>query len=141
MKTARLALTALTVLAGLSLPAVANSGCYLRYPGQNQDLGELCSGEAAGADGTLRLRATVPVVQNVTMAGDFAQGRMLMGEVHNPHARTSDGVTIFYSVQTSEELKTGTLVVSSLDAYATEMIEIDLFDLRGMVESYEFEIL
>ena len=75
------------------------------------------------------------------MTGDFARGRMLLGEVYNPYGSTSDGVTLFYAVRTSEEVRTGTLVVSSLDAYDSTQVTIDLTDLRGIVESYEIDIL
>ena len=75
------------------------------------------------------------------MDGDFAQGRMLLGEVHNPHGTSSDGVTLFYTVRTSEELRTGTIIISSLAAYDTTEVTIDLSDLRGMVEHYEIDIL
>ncbi|MEO0540298.1 MAG: hypothetical protein AAFZ80_05450 [Cyanobacteria bacterium P01_A01_bin.105] len=135
------AFTGVLALAGLTPPAAANVGCYIDYPGQSLTLEGLCAGEAQENAHRLRLRETLPVVQNVTMTGDFAQGYVLLGEVHNPHERMSDGVTIFYAVQTSVEMKTGTLVVSSLEAYGTESIAVDLWNLRGQLESYEFEIL
>ncbi len=129
----------LALLVTLTGPAIANSGCYIRYPGQSQDLQSLCNGN--GEDTSLQFYETQPVVQNVTVAGDFAQGRLLLGEIYNPHSTASDGVTLFYSVHTSAEIRTGTLVVSSLDANATEQIAVDLSDLRGQVERYELTIL
>jgi hypothetical protein len=87
------------------------------------------------------LRETTPQVENTQMVGDIGQGRTLIGEVYNPYSRNSDGVTLYYAVQTNRELKQGTLVLPSLAPHERKRIEIALPDLRGTVETYQFEIL
>lgn len=133
-------LIALTTLTALALPARADNGCYMEYPGQTIDLGDFCGGQGTISD-TFRFEETLPQVENVAMQGNIAQGRALVGEIYNPNAQVSDGVTVFYAVHTNTEIKQGTLIISSLEPYSRERVEIVLPNLRGIVQDYEFEIL
>ncbi|MEM8807120.1 MAG: hypothetical protein AAGF01_13940 [Cyanobacteria bacterium P01_G01_bin.38] len=167
MKSAFFTLAALPALLSAALPAEANLSCYMNYPGSyTLNLESLCSGNtasnpaeasaeaaeaAAGAAGEggasfseadiLQLRITRPVIETTSVTGDLVQGRTLSGTFYNPHGRMSNRVTLFYSVQTNQELKTGTMMAPAIAPNNRTQIEVPMPDLRGVVESYQFEIL
>ncbi|MEO1404115.1 MAG: hypothetical protein AAFV72_23090 [Cyanobacteria bacterium J06635_1] len=148
-----------------ALPAKANLSCYMDYPGSyTLNLESLCSGNTAignlseasveAAEGEpsegnasyseadiLQLQITRPVIETTAVTGDLVQGRTLSGTFYNPYARMSNRVTLFYSVQTSQELKTGTMMAPAIAPNNRTQIEVPMPDLRGVVESYQFEIL
>ncbi|MEM9905666.1 MAG: hypothetical protein AAF921_11650 [Cyanobacteria bacterium P01_D01_bin.44] len=150
-----------------ALPAKANLSCYMDYPGSyTLNLESLCSGNTAignpseiPAEGEtaagepseggasfseadiLQLRITRPVIETTSVTGDLVQGRALSGTFYNPHGRMSNRVTLFYSVQTNQELKTGTMMAPAIAPNGRTQIEVAMPDLRGVVESYQFEIL
>ena len=146
MKSAAFVLAALSVLplGLLSAPlAWADLPCYMAYPGNyTLDLNGLCGGEPSFEDADIvQLRSTHPVLETTAMIGDIVQGRTLVGTFYNPNARISDRVTLFYSVQTTQEMKTGTLMAPAIAPNSRTQIEVVFPDLRGIVEAYQFEIL
>ncbi|MEO0455858.1 MAG: hypothetical protein AAF152_04645 [Cyanobacteria bacterium P01_A01_bin.114] len=126
-----------------ALPAQADLPCYMAYPGSHTlDLAELCGGAPSFEDAdVLQLRVTHPVIETTTVTGDIIEGRTLAGTFYNPHGRMSNRVTLLYSVQTTEELKMGTMMAPAIAPNARTQVEVAMPDLRGVVESYRFEIL